>query len=435
MQRRDKRDESELDRQIDAVLSSPEHIQQAAQGEDPLLRHAARLAHRPHPALSAEARARIHARILRQPARLRQPDYSLLAQRLIAGFVLVILLAFASLPASAASVPGDLLYPVKLGWESAELALARNPVVAVRVLLVQANRRLDEQQTLYARTRIESRLFEQTLEKLSAAVSALQVVQPAAAQALRTDLGSTYQRLQFVLQSAETQALIATSSYQDYAAMAEAVVSRAELPVVAAVTLSQPESSPAPQPTAQPTELQSAAQATSTPAPDVAEMTAEPQPAVAEITAEAQTAAALDLPDLSTPYAGQPAFIYARHVVNVRSGPGTGYLVITTLQPDTAVSVISSDDLNEWLQIEMANGMTGWIAAYLLTLEPSSAEIVNVIPTAQPGMQFGCDQPGNACNAPGQQTSGDTGSERPDGSGAAGSGGNNGQGAGRGNRP
>jgi uncharacterized protein YgiM (DUF1202 family) len=107
-------------------------------------------------------------------------------------------------------------------------------------------------------------------------------------------------------------------------------------------------------------------------------MTTEPQPAVAEITAEAQTAAALDLPDLSTPYAGQPAFIYARHVVNVRSGPGTGYLVITTLQPDTAVSVISSDDLNEWLQIEMANGMTGWIAAYLLTLEPSSAEIVNV---------------------------------------------------------
>lgn len=451
MQRRDRRDASELDRQIDEMLSSPERIDSAAQGDDPLLRPAARLAQASHPILSAEARSRVRSRILPRRTSLHQPDFSFLAQRLIASFVLVILLAFASIPASAETVPGDLLYPVKLGWESAELALARTPTGAAHILLIQANRRLDEQQKLYAQTRIDNQLFERSLEKLSAAVTQLQSLQPAAAQSLRSELGSTYQRFQSVLKTAEAQALIATSGYEDYAAMAEAVASRGGVPIVAALAQPQSDLTATPLPTVQTAVVEADPEPEDVPAINLPEITAEvpvtAEPQLASSTAEPEIASVFGFTQLSTPYAGQPAFIYARHVVNVRSGPGTNYSVITTLQPDTLVSVISSDTLNEWLQIEMVDGQIGWIAAYLLTLEPSSQEIITVHPEPQPTKQFSCDQPGNSCNAPGQQNpvnsssgnaSGNSGNANGSGNGSAngsGNNGNNGQGGGRGNRP
>jgi uncharacterized protein YraI len=46
--------------------------------------------------------------------------------------------------------------------------------------------------------------------------------------------------------------------------------------------------------------------------------------------------------------------------LNVRSGPGTGYGVVTALQPDEGCIVQSGQRLGKWVRIE-AQGMKGWV--------------------------------------------------------------------------
>ncbi|QGG49355.1 N-acetylmuramoyl-L-alanine amidase [Heliorestis convoluta] len=51
-------------------------------------------------------------------------------------------------------------------------------------------------------------------------------------------------------------------------------------------------------------------------------------------------------------------------VVNIRSGPGTSYSILTTYRAGQVVEVIKSQD--QWSQIRMNNGSHGWIAQWLL---------------------------------------------------------------------
>ena len=50
--------------------------------------------------------------------------------------------------------------------------------------------------------------------------------------------------------------------------------------------------------------------------------------------------------------------------VNVRSGPGTGYNVVTQLLDGTQVGKV--DERNGWVMIELRNGQTGWVADWLV---------------------------------------------------------------------
>jgi hypothetical protein len=54
--------------------------------------------------------------------------------------------------------------------------------------------------------------------------------------------------------------------------------------------------------------------------------------------------------------------------VNVRSGPGTGYEIVTTLSPDTRVSVLDQSADGAWYKIRLEDGQEGWISTSLLTV-------------------------------------------------------------------
>ena len=52
--------------------------------------------------------------------------------------------------------------------------------------------------------------------------------------------------------------------------------------------------------------------------------------------------------------------------LNVRSGAGTSYSVITKLPKGTVVDVLESAS-NGWKNIKTSNGTTGWVSGYYLT--------------------------------------------------------------------
>lgn len=68
--------------------------------------------------------------------------------------------------------------------------------------------------------------------------------------------------------------------------------------------------------------------------------------------------------------------VYPVGAVNLRSGPGTGFDVIATLQPTDALTVLGTGDLarakigkqGEWLQVQTAQGQRGYVAAWLVHL-------------------------------------------------------------------
>lgn len=70
--------------------------------------------------------------------------------------------------------------------------------------------------------------------------------------------------------------------------------------------------------------------------------------------------------------------------VNVRSGPGTGFAVLTQLAPTAAAPVIGRLPDNTWFQVNV-NGIIGWLSAAVVTLGGNCAGVGVVIPpTASP---------------------------------------------------
>ncbi len=95
----------------------------------------------------------------------------------LAGLVVFAMGSGATGAAAATSLPGDAVYPVKLALENVELSFARNDVAKVEVLARQADRRLDELNTVWT-TRPESlpsanASYQSTVQRFQAAVDAL----------------------------------------------------------------------------------------------------------------------------------------------------------------------------------------------------------------------------------------------------------------------
>jgi uncharacterized protein YraI len=65
--------------------------------------------------------------------------------------------------------------------------------------------------------------------------------------------------------------------------------------------------------------------------------------------------------------------------VNVRSGPGTGFAVLTQLAPTAAAPVIGRLPDNSWFQINV-NGVLGWVSAAVVTLGGNCSGVSVVIP-------------------------------------------------------
>ncbi|MBP7997737.1 MAG: SH3 domain-containing protein [Chloroflexi bacterium] len=53
---------------------------------------------------------------------------------------------------------------------------------------------------------------------------------------------------------------------------------------------------------------------------------------------------------------------------NVRSGPGTGYYTLSGVYPGQVLALLGRNHTSEWVQVRLADGTTGWIYAWLVTL-------------------------------------------------------------------
>jgi uncharacterized protein YgiM (DUF1202 family) len=71
-----------------------------------------------------------------------------------------------------------------------------------------------------------------------------------------------------------------------------------------------------------------------------------------------------DLPTASPTNTMVPAQaqVVSSATVNVRSGPGTNYPVLTALPPGVPVPVVGRNEGSSWWQIQGADGSTGWVA-------------------------------------------------------------------------
>jgi N-acetylmuramoyl-L-alanine amidase len=77
-------------------------------------------------------------------------------------------------------------------------------------------------------------------------------------------------------------------------------------------------------------------------------------------------------------------FVTTYRIVNVRSGPGTQYLSIGSLQPGSSTDVTGRSGDYEWLRVRYL-GMEGWVAYFVVSLTGSleNIPIVEAAPDAQ----------------------------------------------------
>lgn len=182
----------------------------------------------------------------------------------------------------------------------------------------------------------------------------------------------------------------ALSGYRDaytYAAMLES--NGAVVPLIRVTTPPEAESTQATtEPTATPTPTPSPAatrESTATQEGGVPPVVITESPtATADATAEptntpdvAITATPTSTPPASATPTLQPTsaverfgIVSAQQAVNVRGGPGTGFEVVGLLQPQERVRILDENADGTWYEIEFGdNEETGWIAAFLLTVE------------------------------------------------------------------
>ncbi len=114
-------------------------------------------------------------------------------------------------------------------------------------------------------------------------------------------------------------------------------------------------------------------------------------------------AAAVPLTQPASAAAATPAAIVAATVktdegrLNIRSGPGTGYLVVAKANDGDAYPVLSRSAAGDWLQLQLEGGESGWASAAYLEVDgavsrlpisalpavPAPAAQANAAPSAQ----------------------------------------------------
>lgn len=111
--------------------------------------------------------------------------------------VLVVLVSSGTAAAAQGTLPGDLLYPVKVSFnEAVEVALATTPVARAEVSAKLAERRVEEAESLAARGELSPEVgeelaanFEEHAQNAEKEVAEVEEADPSAAQELRSKLG------------------------------------------------------------------------------------------------------------------------------------------------------------------------------------------------------------------------------------------------------
>jgi len=161
---------------LDECLKRYPHLAARLQ---PLLKAAAIAMTAPRLAMRSAARdaleRRLRSRMAELPAPRRTPVRPRLAARrwvsVAAAAVVVAAISFGTAAAAAASLPGDLLYPVKRWSESVALQAARD-ATRVYLRLEWAQRRLNEFQALTARGVVDVALLDEFEAETTAAIAA-----------------------------------------------------------------------------------------------------------------------------------------------------------------------------------------------------------------------------------------------------------------------
>ena len=366
----------QLANDLDVVVPPERGKLTQADGEHPLVQTASRLANAPQPVLSADAKARIQAKMLqampKQQPRIIRLNY--IAKWAAAVLLLMIALVGGSYPVMASSVPGDLLYPVKREVaEPIELALATTPIDEVDVHLTQAGRRLHEADVLF----YEQQRFDMALiESAERSIQSANEIASAHNLNIEARVVSLSQRIDVLLENAN------------------------DFDVIVVLIPSE----------------------TATEVPP----TATPQPVAAEPTVVVVATVVVEETETPTPPAEEPLvmMIYSSGRANVREGAGLDFDIVTTLSPGALVIVPSGDPDQQWVEIETADGILGWVAGFLLA-DPDTVILPSdnntgdestigtsgddnndgsTVGSSDPGSstEEDCTLPGSACDAPGQ---------------------------------
>lgn len=86
----------------------------------------------------------------------------------------------------------------------------------------------------------------------------------------------------------------------------------------------------------------------------------------------------------STPLAPQ---VSSATTVNVRTGPGTIYSIAGSLQPGTLLPVTGRNQDSSWWQVQLADGQSGWVAAWVVEARDAvDVPVVAAPPVSQPAV-------------------------------------------------
>jgi hypothetical protein len=107
--------------------------------------------------------------------------------------------------------------------------------------------------------------------------------------------------------------------------------------------------------------------------------------------------------------------MYALESANVRSQPSQDQAVITVLRQGISTEIIGEDNSGKWWHVRLKDGTSGWVAKFLLSVDKpvissgNNNSSGNNDPSGNNNPSdgsnngdFGCDHPGNYCNAPRQ---------------------------------
>ncbi len=176
-------------------------------------------------------------------------------------------------------------------------------------------------------------------------------------------------------------ALVLTILFTAHMALTRTERAAAQVPTIPTRTPTPPPSpptnTPAPQPT-NPPQPTSPPAPTNTPVPQATNTAVPPtiDPSTLLPTAEA---------------CGEPPTAKAANNINVRSGPGTDYEIMSTLFAGEVRVIIGRAEFAEWWVIELADGREGWIADFTVTVQGYTG---NVPLAAAPALNGSTPTPG-----------------------------------------
>jgi uncharacterized protein YraI len=91
--------------------------------------------------------------------------------------------------------------------------------------------------------------------------------------------------------------------------------------------------------------------------------------------AAAETALQAATPTPTPATTGAPSCSVTAYALNVRSGPGTVYPVLTAVRRDTALEIIARDRGGFWIQVRTPDPIEGWVASAFVTCNVAISEI------------------------------------------------------------